>query len=258
MLALAPSAGRAHEPDAEESALMALVNADLAASRTAHEQSAAGDAAAAQSQWKPAQAGIARSGDMGYTAGPLVTKALAHAAAIRHGVYFSAWRKSAGGAWRMVLDVRAATPDAVDFAMYGGAPRPHYHGAPAAKAARQKLLRLEAAGCTTALSPSGLSSYASLLARDVELFRDGETPVIGAAAVAAARAASPSRIVWSPIAAHVSQAADMAVTHGTVREYPHAAVVRSGHYVHLWLRDAAGRWRLAYDVDSAGLVMTAE
>jgi len=262
MLALAPLVGGAHEPDAEELALMALVDADLAASRTAHEQSAAGDHPAAQSQWKPAQAGVARSYDMGYTVGPVTTQEATHASAIRHGVYFSAWRKNAGGAWRMTLGVRAVTPAAVDFAIFGAAPRPQYHGAPDARAARQKLLRLESAVYTTALSPrasgSAPLSYASLLALDVELFRDGEAPVIGAAAVAADRGASRSRIAWSPVDAHVSQAADMAMTHGTVREYRHDSIAHSGYYVHLWLRDAAGRWRLAYDIAPAGHVMTLE
>jgi hypothetical protein len=28
--------------------------------------------------------------------------------------------------------------------------------------------------------------------------------------------------------------------------------VREGYYAHLWLRDAAGRWRLAYDIATAG------
>jgi hypothetical protein len=43
----------------------------------------------------------------------------------------------------------------------------------------------------------------------------------------------------------------MAVSYGKFREIESATAMRSGYYVHLWLRDAAGRWRLAYDIATA-------
>jgi hypothetical protein len=40
----------------------------------------------------------------------------------------------------------------------------------------------------------------------------------------------------------------MAVTYGRYQETDRASTVHDGYYAHLWLRDAAGEWRLAYDI----------
>jgi hypothetical protein len=40
----------------------------------------------------------------------------------------------------------------------------------------------------------------------------------------------------------------MAASHGSFRETDRSGQVRDGYYAHLWLRDTAGRWRLAYDI----------
>ncbi len=56
------------------------------------------------------------------------------------------------------------------------------------------------------------------------------------------------RVSWAPIDVRVSAAGDMAVTYGRYRETDRASSERDGYYAHLWLRDAAGRLRLGYDV----------
>jgi ketosteroid isomerase-like protein len=76
-------------------------------------------------------------------------------------------------------------------------------------------------------------------------------PLAGRVAVAKFLGATPSRIAWSPIDVRVSRAGDMAVSHGKFRSFGPDAKSRAGYYVHLWLRDAAGRWRLAYDIATA-------
>lgn len=57
-----------------------------------------------------------------------------------------------------------------------------------------------------------------------------------------------SRVSWAPIDGRVSAAGDMAVTYGRYREIDHTPQTREGYYTHLWLRDAAGAWQLAYDI----------
>jgi ketosteroid isomerase-like protein len=118
-------------------------------------------------------------------------------------------------------------------------------------AQRRLLLQREAHPLGTAPGDSSVAAYVALLAPDARLYRDGMAPLAGRVAVEKFLGATPSRITWSPIDVRVSKAGDMAVSHGKFRSFGPDATSRAGHYVHLWLRDAAGRWRLAYDIATA-------
>ena len=273
----------AHEPDAEEIALGSLVDAEFAFARMAQEQGvraaflanfaadgivfepapvrlheawsarpAPADPKALRLEWQPAQAGVARSRDMGYTTGPYTLTDTAHPDGIRRGVFFSVWQREANGPWRVVLDLGTVTPEAADFVPLGAAPRPHYAGPPEVKAQRRRLLQREARTLATARAAPSATAYAALLAPDARLYRDGMAPLAGRAAVAERLGGTSSRITWSPIDVRVSNAGDMAASYGKFREIGPGAQLRAGYYVHLWLRDAAGRWRLAYDIATAG------
>jgi ketosteroid isomerase-like protein len=194
-------------------------------------------------EWKPAQAGVARSNDMGYTTGPFTLSTAADPENIRHGVFFSVWRRSEGGRWQVILDAGITTAHAADFVALAAAPRPGFNARGNAAAERTKLLALETAA--SALAPN---AYNRLLAADVRLHRDESTPIASRADVAKEIARRMSRVSWTPLEAHVSAAADMAVTHGRYREVDRGQRAHDGYYAHLWLRDGAGEWRLAYDI----------
>lgn len=225
----------AHEPDAEEAALISLVDAELAFAHMAYEQgvgaaflanfspdgivlepapvplrdavqvrSAPADPKASRVAWKPAQVGVARSNDMGYTSGPFKRIDTALADGARPGVYFSIWRRDANRSWRVVLNVSTVTPDTVDFVPFGEAPRPHYAGPPDVKAQRRHLLSREARAFTTVRGDSSLAAYAALLAPDARLYRDGMAPLAGRVAVADFLGATPSRVTLSPTDVRVS------------------------------------------------------
>ncbi len=271
----------AHEPDAEEVALGSLVDAELAFARTSREQGvraaslanfaadgivfecapvrpreawsapSATDPKASPRSWQPAQAGVARSYDMGYTTGTFAADDSAHAGAIRRGVFFSVWQRQANNPWQVVLAVNTATPDAVDFVTFGEAPRPHYTGPPETKTQRQRLLQREAHPVATVRGKPSAAAYAALLSPQARLYREGMAPLAGRTEVAQRLGAASSRITWPPIDVRISRAGDMAVSYGKFREIESATAMRSGYYVHLWLRDAAGQWRLAYDIATA-------
>jgi len=268
----------AHERDADEIALGSLVDAEIAFARMASERGvraaflanfaddgvafepqpvrlreawsarpAPADPLALHLEWMPAQAGVARSHDLGYTTGPFTTWHVAEPAKRRHGVFFSVWRREGAGPWRVALDAGIVTPGLVDFASLGAAPRATHRGKPHPRAReRERLIALEA----RVAGPGGLSptDYARLLADDARLHRNGAPPLAPRGAVAREMAHRLQRVTWTPIDARVSAAGDMAASYGRYRETDRAASVRDGYYAHLWLRDAAGRWRLAYDV----------
>ncbi|MGC1818670.1 MAG: DUF4440 domain-containing protein, partial [Casimicrobiaceae bacterium] len=201
-------------------------------------------------EWSPAQVGVARSGDIGYSTGPYRLTDAAHPDFIRRGVFFSVWRRDAGGPWRVALDIGTGTPAAPDFAALGEPPHPRYRGPADPAVERKRLLAREAHSFVTDPVGPQVIRYAGLLDPDVRIHRPGRLPIASKVNVARDVAARLVRVSWRPQDARVSRSADVAVSWGRYRETDRAFGVHEGHYAHLWLRDAAGRWRLAYDITS--------
>ena len=277
--ALAAAWAHAHDADPEEQALRSLIDAELAFAKMGYEQGIraaflanfASDGVAFEPapvrlvatwsarppnpnpkalklEWEPAQAGVAKSLDMGYTTGPSKLTDTTREGPPRHGVFFSIWRRDAAGVWKVALDMGVSTPQAVDFVPLGAAPRPRYKGKADADAQQKALLAREARTFSTAGAAANAGTYADTLAPDVRLHRDGMMPIAGRAAVAKAMRDRAARLVWSPLEVRVADSGDLAVSYGKYREIARSGKSAEGFYSHLWLRDAAGRWRIAYDI----------
>lgn len=263
----------AHEPDAMEIALGSLVDAELAFARLSLEQGIGAaflanfaadgvvfepapvrlqaawakrpvpsDPHALRLEWQPAQAGVARSGDMGFTTGPSKLTDARRPGLVRHGVFFSVWQRDLHDVWRVGIDIGTSTPTAPDFVALGAAPRSAYAGKAKDAAARTTLLALETRHLDAA------RSYAELLAPDARLYRDGALPIEGRAAVVREVMSRSTRFDWLPFEVRISKAGDMAAIYGQLNVPGGPDGERQAYYLHLWLRDAAGRWRLAYDI----------
>ena len=272
-----------HEPDADEVALGSLVDAELAFARMGRERGVhaaflanfatdgvalqpapvrvqqafrergpPADPLALRLDWKPAQAGVARSHDFGYTTGPYTVSNTAKPGTRHEGAFFSVWRRNAEGRWEVILDAGIGTPGTIDFAALGAAPRAGYAGPAQPAAGRRALLAQEANAFGAAGAALTPNDYARLLADDARLQRNGAAPIASRAAIARAVAQRIRRLAWMPMEARVARSADMAVTWGRYRETDRAVHEQDGYYAHLWLRDRAGRWRLAYDVALPG------
>ena len=266
----------AHEPDATEIALGSLIDAEFAFARMSLEQgiraaflanfaadgivfepapirlheawpqrTAPADPLASRLEWQPAQAGVARSGDMGFTTGPFKLTDARRPGLVRHGVFFSVWQRDKAGVWRVAIDIGITTPEAIDFVRVGAAPRPAYR-AKANNAETREQRKALLAQDTRAVATERL--YEQLLAADVRLHRDGMSPIAGRKTVAQHVAAHAARIDWLPFDVKIARSADVAATYGQFRASGGADGAKEGYYVHLWLRDATGRWRLAYDI----------
>lgn len=278
-LAFCKAPAIAHEPDAEEMALGSLVDAELAFARMASERGmgaaflanfaadgialqpgpvrvshayrarpAPADPLAVKLDWKPAQAGVARSHDFGYTTGPYTLRIASQPDRVRQGAFFSVWQRDAGGRWKVIVDAGIGAPNAIDFASLGASPRPAFTGSSRPASARRELLALEANGPGAKHAALTPNDYGKLLADDARLHRNGAPPLASRAAIARTVAVTTQTIAWTPIDARIAKSADMAVTWGRYREIDRAAHAREGYYAHLWLRDRPGDWRLAYDI----------
>jgi hypothetical protein len=197
---------------------------------------AAPDGNAVKLVWWPLWAGIARSGDLGFTTGPYSVGGVPRA------WYFTVWAKQADGAWKWLFD--GGPPSSPD----GAAPQGSAvaYARPAAKAAGSPMKAMaevtEAeAALARAAATDAKGAYLAALADDGRVVGSKAKPPMSRADNAAELATRASAIAFSPLGGQASSAGDLAWTYGMARWGEHR-----GHYVRIWRKDAAG-WRLVFD-----------
>ncbi|HEX8483326.1 MAG TPA: DUF4440 domain-containing protein [Allosphingosinicella sp.] len=191
--------------------------------------------------WWPTYAGIAVSGDLGFTTGPYVAGSGARKG---HGWYFTIWRRQPDGSWRWVIDHGPSTFEAAPFVRGGqvaALPTGRRWTVPDAFA----TVRAAEARLALDLAVDARSALPSYLAGDGRLMRVGPQPAIGAAAWAPILAAGPERMETAPLGGAASAAGDLAYTYGSARWKEKGAAVE-GHYVRIWQRRREG-WKLIVD-----------
>jgi ketosteroid isomerase-like protein len=191
--------------------------------------------------WWPAYAGVAASGDLGFTTGPYV---VGEGEKQGHGWYFTIWMRQADGSWRWVLDHGPPTRQAAAYGrdapvtvLPAGRTSGNGHAFGSLRAAEAHL--------AAALAADARAALPRFLAADGRLMRVGPQPAVGAAAWAPVLAAGPDRMETAPLDGAVSGAGDLAYTYGTARWQENGAAV-SGYYVRIWQRREGG-WKLIID-----------
>jgi ketosteroid isomerase-like protein len=190
--------------------------------------------------WWPNWAGISKSGDLGFTTGPV------EVGGVRSGHYFTIWERQADGGWKWVYDGGVAA-DAVE------APGPEiapdilptsvlFSASP--DAAMSEVRTVEAVLAASALRDQR-QAHLSLLAPDGRLYAAPLAPAIGAEQFATTLGAWPHALELSPpFGGGASDAGDMVWTYGralwTEDDAPGA-----GHYVHVWQKRTRG-WVLVF------------
>jgi ketosteroid isomerase-like protein len=191
--------------------------------------------------WWPVYAGIAASGDLGFTTGPYVAGSGERKV---HGWYFTIWRRQPDGSWRWVLDHGPPTREAAPFGPDSGVDALP----PGRRSDGSRViggLRAAEAHLAAALEADARSALPRFLAPDGRLMRVGPQPAVGAAAWAQLLAAGPERIETAPLGGDVSAAGDLAFTYGTARWRKDGTWI-GGHYVRIWQRRQDG-WKLIVD-----------
>jgi ketosteroid isomerase-like protein len=192
--------------------------------------------------WWPVYAGMAASGDLGFSTGPFEAGEGEEA---DHGWYFTIWGKRADGTWRWILDYGTPTSDkpapGPEAPVEALAPAPRGASSPNAWAG---VLAAEAelAAGLLADAPKALSAA---LANEGRIMRMGRQPAIGRDAFETAAASGPSRIAAWNTGGGVSRAGDLAFTYGDALWQNNGDPVR-GHYVRVWQRRGRA-WKLIVD-----------
>jgi ketosteroid isomerase-like protein len=187
-------------------------------------------------QWWPQWAGMARSGDLGFTTGGASSP-------VR---YFTVWRKQANGRWKWIYDggvplkqpMAAGPDDPVAYLPLATAQ------AGSAEAAIAEIAPIEAELARRAAIDVA-AAHRTYLADDALVGGSPQPSFPGRAGQIAELKARASRAELKPQAAIASAAGDMVFTRGETRWSDEK--LRWGHYVRIWQKRREG-WRLVVDL----------
>lgn len=187
--------------------------------------------------WWPNFAGVARSGDLGFTTGPATVNG--QPARI---FYFTVWARRKDGGWKWVYDGGvgaegrgAPGPDAKPAILPPGDARPL-----TAEAAMQQVRAAEIALARQARTGTA-AAYKAVLAPDARVQGSPQPPATAPDAVDRELATRAKAIAFGPLGGSASAAGDLAWTYGDARWEG-----GRGHYVRIWQR-RAGKWVLVFD-----------
>lgn len=191
--------------------------------------------------WWPLWAGIARSGDLGFTTGPYTF------GGEPRGYYFTVWTKQADGSWKWVFDGGAPSDST-------GAPPKDSPVAYARLSARQAGSPAKAMAEVTAAEAAlhaaaktdVKAAFLKALAEDGRVVGSKAKPPATREELEAELGRRAASITYGPLGGSASSAGDMAWTYGVARWSTAEGGERRGHYVRIWRNDQAG-WRLLFD-----------
>lgn len=206
--------------------------------------------------WKPIRAGVACSGELGWTTGPYLVAPPEEGGPSLAGYFVSVWRRQDDGLWKVAVDLGTENPPG-DSCADDSEQRPAenrsstWNGGGESDDQRGKLLELER-GLSERSMTAGLAvAYGDVIDVDAQLYRDGRCPATERSAVEAVLADTPGSMTWEPIDATVADSGDLAYTYGSyvlTADAPPNDLLGKGYYVRVWRRSAAGEWRLVLEV----------
>jgi ketosteroid isomerase-like protein len=240
--------------------------------------------------WEPDFAELSGAGDIGVTSGPWEYRAPpGRDAPTAHGHFVSVWSRARGGPWRVAADIGvdhekpahglgevALTPGPYhappppqprEFASlgygfgllsgsglgFGFATGPGY--IPRADRLRARaingMMNAERGIPFTARTKGIARAYADHADPSVRVFRDGTLPIVGLGEALPTVSRRAGRLELLPLGDGMAGSFDLGYSYGLLIRRPTAAPADTSAYLHVWRRDAAGRWKLAVDVENA-------
>lgn len=191
-------------------------------------------------EWWPTWAGIAASGDLGFTTGPYSVEGT------RRGHYFTVWKRQADGQWKWVFDGGARSDPST---APGPDSTPGYLASPRVpgqypEGAWSSVQAAESALAVAARTDSK-AAYLKVLACDGRIQSSPMPPATGCSAFGPELDWRARQISFAPLGGGVSSAGDLAWTYGTAGWDAGGATVKA-HYVRVWQRRPPG-WRIVFD-----------
>ncbi len=191
-------------------------------------------------KWWPIWAGVAASGDIGFTSGPYTV------GGNRYGHYFTVWAKQTDGSWRWIFDGGPRNDAASPF----GPETTPLHlpvATSAAGSADKAWADVEKAEASLAASAEKDSrqAYVDALSPDARVMGSPAQPAVGAAKHPDELARRAPSIAFKQLGGRASRAGDMVFTYGEAT-WRQEGDQRRGHYVRIWQRRGED-WKIVFD-----------
>ena len=205
--------------------------------------------------WEPVWADVSAAGDLGYTTGPYtVTDNSPEKRPVRHGYYFSIWKKQPDGNWKVAVDLgtQNPTPAATEPAFH--APRAGRSKTDARMSqdeGRAALMDVEHKFLGEAKSRGFTKAFLDYLSGESRLHRQQMLPLVGKTAINAFLSQKSLSVTWQPLTADIAQSNDLGYVYGSyeARDNPSAsAAIEKGYFVRVWKLEAGGKWKVALDI----------
>jgi ketosteroid isomerase-like protein len=190
--------------------------------------------------WWPLWAGIARSGDLGFTTGPFTSDGKPG------GYYFTVWAKQPDGSWKWLFDggppsdQTAAAPQGSEVAYAKLSAKQTGSHATAMDQVMKAEIALHAAAKTDVKA-----AFLAVVAEDGRIVGSNARPPATRTELEAELSTRPTSAAFAPLGGQASNAGDLAWTYGVAKWTKDGAEQR-GHYVRIWRNDKPG-WRLLFD-----------
>lgn len=190
--------------------------------------------------WWPLWAGIAKSGDLGFTTGPFAIDEK------RIGHYFTVWKKQPDGGWKWVFDAGVGADPAAEQPQ--GSPAGYLpvaeNGSMSPQEASAEVSALETS-IAAAAATDLVAAYKDHLAADARVHSEGPPPAKSPADYDGALAARASAMTLSYLGGGASNAGDMVWTYGGA-SWETDGAPKKGYYARIWQKRAEG-WRIVFD-----------
>jgi ketosteroid isomerase-like protein len=194
--------------------------------------------------WWPVYAGIARSGDLGFTTGPWT-----FGETLAYGFYFTIWKKQPDGTWRFALDHGPAHAGPSTFGRDAEVTfLPVSTGEMKNVDAETALQRVRAHEGTMAmeLQADAHAAYRKWLTPDALMLGSNVPPTLDPEAQAAEILRRPETMKVAALGDGASSAGDFVYTYGDAAWTRDDGSEARGHYIRLW-QFREGDWRIVVD-----------
>jgi ketosteroid isomerase-like protein len=191
-------------------------------------------------KWWPVYAGIARSGDLGFTTGPYTVGEQGF------GHYFTVWAKQADGTWRWIFD---GGPRNAAKSPLGPETVPTHLPPTDTSARSADDASAEVAAAERSLADGALrnakSAYLAHLSPDARIMGSPEQPATTAETRDAELGRRGATIEFKPLGGRAAKSGELVFTYGQSK-WRSDGRERRGHYVRIWQKRTEG-WRIVFD-----------
>jgi len=202
-------------------------------------------------QWEPRTGDVAAGGDLGYLTGPV--KYPQPDGSVRHGCYFSVWKKQPDGRYRVILDVGIQPPGEVPFApgFVRSAARATGTLAGSRAEAEQRLLDADTAFSLAIARDGAASAFRVVMHPAARLHRNGALPMTTRDEAVQYLEAHVKAMTSEPLKSETSASGDLGYTWGKATVTGSDGKAVPGYYVRVWTLGAGNRWQLVADITPA-------